>query len=128
MIFSEHMLEHIPLDSAFELLKECARVLRPGHIVRLSVPSLELKVEQYVLESQRADEEPDQLLGPGVLLNELFYFHGHRSMFDYTLLSKLMIAAGFVTVSKSEFGEGALAPELDSPERKQYSLYIEASR
>jgi predicted SAM-dependent methyltransferase len=41
--FSEHFFEHLFLDEAGELLKECFRVLQPGACLRIAVPDADLR-------------------------------------------------------------------------------------
>lgn len=41
--FSEHFFEHLFLDEAGELMKECFRVLRPGGVLRIAVPDADLR-------------------------------------------------------------------------------------
>jgi SAM-dependent methyltransferase len=43
-IFSEHFFEHLSLPDALALFKECSRVLKPGGVVRTSVPDADLRV------------------------------------------------------------------------------------
>ena len=42
-IFSEHFLEHLFLDEAIDLLKECHRILKPNGVVRIVVPDADLR-------------------------------------------------------------------------------------
>ncbi len=41
--FSEHFFEHLFLDEAGELLKECFRILQPGSCLRIAVPDADLR-------------------------------------------------------------------------------------
>lgn len=41
--YSEHFLEHLFLDEALELLRECRRVLRPRAVLRTVVPDADLR-------------------------------------------------------------------------------------
>ncbi len=41
--YSEHFFEHLFLDEACELFKECYRVLRPGACLRTAVPDADLR-------------------------------------------------------------------------------------
>lgn len=41
LIYSEHLLEHLSVNEGLTLLRECYRVLLPGGIVRIAMPSLE---------------------------------------------------------------------------------------
>lgn len=43
-IYSEHFFEHLFLDEAVALLRECFRVLAPGGVVRICVPDADLRV------------------------------------------------------------------------------------
>jgi predicted SAM-dependent methyltransferase len=45
-VFSEHFIEHLFLDQACELLKECFRMLRSGGCLRVAVPDADLRVYQ----------------------------------------------------------------------------------
>ncbi len=56
LIFSEHMIEHVPLGAAFNMLQECGRVLRPGGLVRISTPPLEYLIK-LVLEAGNHDRD-----------------------------------------------------------------------
>jgi predicted SAM-dependent methyltransferase len=47
-IFSEHFLEHLFLDEAFELLKECYRILKPNGVVRIVVPDSDLRTYEKI--------------------------------------------------------------------------------
>ncbi len=48
VIYSSHTVEHITDEAAAFLLKECHRMLRPGGIVRLTMPNIELDYRAYL--------------------------------------------------------------------------------
>jgi SAM-dependent methyltransferase len=48
-VYGSHVLEHLYLEQAKRLLKECLRVLQPGGVLRLVVPDL-----QAIVPSTRA--------------------------------------------------------------------------
>jgi len=41
LIYSEHLLEHFDAPDGVNLLKECYRVLKPGGVIRVAMPSLD---------------------------------------------------------------------------------------
>lgn len=43
-IFSEHFFEHLFLDEALSLFKECHRVLKPKGVIRTCVPDADLRI------------------------------------------------------------------------------------
>ena len=53
--YASHVLEHLTSAVAGQLLAECHRVLRPGGIIRLVVPDLEIIARHYLDLLERAD-------------------------------------------------------------------------
>jgi len=47
VVYHSHFLEHLDRQAAFSCLRECYRVLKPGGILRVVVPDLELLVQWY---------------------------------------------------------------------------------
>lgn len=48
LIFTSHVLEHLPDEVVLNLLKECYRTLKKGGILRISVPDMEKAFTAYV--------------------------------------------------------------------------------
>jgi ubiquinone/menaquinone biosynthesis C-methylase UbiE len=103
VIYSSHMLEHLDKDEAKEFLAEARRVLRPGGIIRLSVPDLSLMVSQYC-QNGNADRLLDYLQlaqqrPKGVLAKLKWLFvtnrNNHRWMYDSRSLAELLSASNF---------------------------------
>jgi predicted SAM-dependent methyltransferase len=46
-IYSEHFLEHLPIQDGVRFLKECHRSLQKGGVLRVAMPSLQEVVRQY---------------------------------------------------------------------------------
>ncbi|MFK7759473.1 MAG: methyltransferase domain-containing protein [Phycisphaerales bacterium] len=47
-VYHAHMLEHLTPDAGQRLIMECARVLRPGGVLRVTVPDLETLARNYI--------------------------------------------------------------------------------
>ena len=128
-VFHEHVLEHFSFADALRLLEECFRVLRPGGVLRVGVPDGAAYVQSYVdggsgiIEAVRPGRAT-----PMLALAEVFYGHGHKSMYDYETLAILMSAAGFSDVEQRPFGESAITPPPDTAYRRAETLYVEATR
>ena len=56
VVYNAHFLEHLPKYAAPAFINECARVLRPGGIIRIVVPDLENIAREYL----RALDEVEQ--------------------------------------------------------------------
>ena len=141
-VFSEHCLEHFPLQAARALLREIRRVLAPGGTVRIIVPDGELYLRTYVQQLDgdtscsfpyQQQEQSRDLWSPMVSVNRIFYqdresLFGHRLTYDFQLLELLLREAGFTGVARCNFLTGR-DPKLlaDTADRRVESLYVEAS-
>lgn len=128
-IFSEHLLEHLPLPAAVALLRECHRLLVPGGVLRVGVPDAGAYLRAYCdpgdgfIERVRPGR-PTALLA----VQEVFQHHGHRSAYDSDTLVLVFEAAGFAGAERREAGDSRLQPCPDSEHRKAETLYVEAAR
>jgi SAM-dependent methyltransferase len=125
-VFHEHLLEHLSLAEGYGLLRECARVLKPGGVLRLGVPDAGAYLRAYAgagdFIHRLRPGRPTALLA----VQEVFYRHGHRSAYDQETLQLLCRAAGFGRVEPRPFGQSRLHPAPDSPHRRAETLYMEA--
>ena len=122
-MYSSHFLEHISRRDGVRLAMEMFRVLKPGAVVRLSVPDLAYAISLY----EKGEKEK--------MLTSFFFvedddscFARHKYMYDFDILSKLLFEAGFVNVRRCSFREGR-TPDLDVLDnRPEESLFVEAER
>jgi predicted SAM-dependent methyltransferase len=127
-IFTEHLLEHLPVDDGLRLLRECARLLVDGGVLRVAVPDLERYIEAYSGRDQLLDEVRPGRPTRGLAFCEVFFKFGHRSMYDFETLHVLCVEAGFSVVERSAFNEGRVQPSPDTPTRRAETLYVEAMK
>lgn len=133
-IYSEHCLEHLPLELARRTLAECHRTLAKGGRIRLIVPDAELYFDLYHRWKSESPDFPflpaDRVrageLTPLMAINQSLYGHGHLFSYDFDTLRTLLAAAGFSAVEHRRFGEGTPALLLDQIARRPESLYVEA--
>jgi predicted SAM-dependent methyltransferase len=126
--FSEHMIEHVPLEAAFTMLQECNRVLKPGGRVRISTPPLEYLVkllvspvkedEDYLIFHRQEWSPETPVFTPAVAVADYYRQWGHQFVYDEPTLRALMTKAGFVSIEKLALNESS-APELRNLEHDQ---------
>ena len=129
-IYTEHCLEHITMAQCRKALAEFKRVLKPGGTLRVVVPDGELYLNLYHKAQGEVVAFPYQLDGqtPMECVNDVFMRHGHRFIYDYPTLAKLLAESGFSSIQRASFCEGR-DPQLliDSPTRACESLYAEGA-
>lgn len=130
-IYSSHALEHVYLDEAQAILRECRRVIRPDGILRLALPDAE-ELARRLLESGDGREFNEQLLAQPLSrprlktrMVELFGAHIHRWQPTRGLIRELLAEAGFHEVTEHAFLEGSL-PGLSAVEHRSESIFMEA--
>lgn len=130
-ISSSHMLEHLKLENGFNFLKECHRVLKPGGVMRVTVPDTETLVDLYkqknLVKFAELNDGCNFEGNDSVKLWNLL-FSGHEVAYDGESLVNLGKKVGF-SAEKKKFNEGNsyilretfdLLPDL--------SLYVEFTK
>jgi SAM-dependent methyltransferase len=134
VIYSSHLIEHLPRDTAVMLLRECARVLQRGGILRVAVPDLRRLAETYV--GSTAVDAADEFMRATDLgletrprrwgrLVDFLTGARHRWMYDAQSLKAIFQECGFVDISERAYREGR-CPDLESVEHRPESIFIEA--
>ena len=126
-ILLEHVLEHLNILDGIKLIKELHRILMPGGILRISVPSL-LIYSNYYLNSIVPSEKFN-------MWNEcrseamwnLTHNYGHNCVYDFKLISKVIAESNFKKIFESSFNTSKnIMLQIDDPGRRWESLYVEA--
>jgi predicted SAM-dependent methyltransferase len=117
LIFSEHMIEHVPLAGAVNMLRECHRVLKAGGQIRIATPRLEFLLEllTHPTEAHRAYadlhyedfvDEPE-VRTPARIVNDYYRMWGHHFVYDEATLRLLLERAGFANLRVEAVGESS---------------------
>ncbi len=132
-IFCSHVLEHFTYSDGLNILKDWRRVLAPGGVIRLAVPSL------YRLTRMYTDGNLDDLnevcgfeaekMSDAQRFYELLIGGDHRSAYDASTLYDALQQAGFHNIKQCTFNRGR-DPALLRETIDQYpelSLFMEAT-
>ncbi len=95
-IFAEHVVEHIEYEEALNFFGECKRILRPGGVVRICVPSIERIMlhadADYINFIQRHGWT--KIEGVRGAMDAILFNHGHRAPWTDGLLKASLFYVG----------------------------------
>ena len=133
-IYSCHSFEHLRFpEDAVEALTRYYRWLKPGGVLRISVPSLEIAVKAYVGGSSLKFLLGEDFKGyyhkdmPGDRLNYFIKAFDHQVCYDFPLLSSMFADAGFVDIRNRQPNE-SLIPGFCHDRFIGGTIYIEATK
>lgn len=141
-MYSEHFIEHLEPQQAIAWLTEARRILRSGGHIRISTPDLGKYIRAYAdaadpffeihRERLRAIGMRQPAARPAWMINQIFYFWGHRWLYDLEELTYAAAAAGFPShlVMQVGFRQGRLqeVADFDLDIRNDESLYVEITK
>lgn len=123
LVFSEHVIEHLPLSGARSMLEECFRVLKPGGRIRLCTPPLEFLAEmvlrptpdhlRYASYHYEMFSEEGSLKSPAGVLNDFHRLWGHQFVYDAPSFQQLLSDAGFVEIEQVALNESTTSELRD---------------
>jgi SAM-dependent methyltransferase len=136
-IYASHLLEHLYLEEAKDLLIECYRILEPNGILRMLVPDLRSIILEY-LDAPEKSSDSKRILNRADRLNErlcyrypqptsgsLIYkvytaltdFHLHKWSYDAESLINYFRMAGFIEVQEMQLFQSRIESikEIEDP-------------
>lgn len=132
-VYSEHVLEHLAVEDGLKMLRECHRVLQPGSVLRVAMPSLDFLLEQSVGGDWRDQPwlgQPEYafIQTRAEMLNVSFRWWGHRWLYDREELHRRLGEAGFETIRDVAWGQSPEPCLAGLETREDSKLICEAVR
>ncbi len=121
-IYTSHFVEHLYRSHAQRFFEEALRTLKKGGILRISVPDLEGAVSLY--QEGRKDEALEFFYYDA----GTSYFTRHKYMYDFELMKRYLLEAGFGDVRRCEFQQGQTPDIKVLDNHPGYSLFVEATK
>ncbi|RNL64200.1 hypothetical protein EFK50_06615 [Nocardioides marmoriginsengisoli] len=114
-VFTDNVIEHIPLEAGRAMLAQAYRAMQPGGVIRLLTPDIKKHVELYLSGATAVDSDVAQAykaLGMTVehpidLIRIPIGSFGHHEgyVYDFEILEAELKRAGFHSVIRCEMGE-----------------------
>jgi predicted SAM-dependent methyltransferase len=127
-IYSEHFLEHLPVQDGVRFLAECYRSLKRGGVARIAMPSAQELLRHYHENNWAAQPWLEKygyawIKTRAEYINICFREWEHRWLYDYEELCRRLQEAGFTLLESATVGESR-HPELRDRETRIESLLI----
>ena len=139
-VVSQQVVEHLEIESEFmPLLKELARVSRPGAEIWLSCPDMEKVCRAYLsdggkqlLDDRQTRHDVGWIAGMPVshVINVMFHQgNEHKNLYDFPLMKWLLERHGFTAVERvNEAIFLTRFPEFPARNDDFHALYVKALR
>jgi predicted SAM-dependent methyltransferase len=134
LVYSCAAIEHFGRREWVDVLREWARVLRPGGLLRLSTADFEAAIARYA-------EQNDLIELLGLLIGgQKDEYDWHGMIFDFAVLQAGLVDAGFIDIRRydwrtTEIGHlgiddysQAYLPHMDKQNGRLMMLNVEATR
>ncbi|MBK9264070.1 MAG: methyltransferase domain-containing protein [Polyangiaceae bacterium] len=132
VIYNCHVLEHFKRRQVLSVLGEWRRVLKPGGILRTSVPDFAQLCKIYT-----ATEDLNLIMGP-LFGRQDYLYNIHYNVFDYKSLNDTLRQAGFENIRRYDCHETdhahvddysqAYIPHMDRANGILISLNVECDK
>ena len=120
-VYSDNVIEHIPLEPARTLFAEAYRCLQPGGVIRFVTPDLRAHVDRYLAgKAPKGDPEARVYEESGLTVEHPIdwvripiasFEHWQGYVYDFETLRAELERAGFTDVARRELNESP-HPEL----------------
>ena len=141
LIFSRATLEHLTYQELINHFLECHRLIKKGGYIRMSVPDLDIMINNYLDKKENVEEVKykSEISGSTPVENhtDLFIsrvlYHDHYYLHNFDTLSRALSKTGFTNIKKVNAGETQIkevAEELYKAEkgRDKWEVLIEAQK
>lgn len=127
-IFNEHFIEHLTVEEGQAAIKDLMRVLKPGGVLRVAMPDLEIAVDQYL--NLPLSKDPtikrfnlDFIKTRAERINLSFRGWDHKWLYDWEELERRLREAGCGNIKRCKLGKSQYS-ELQNLETRDESTLI----
>lgn len=128
-ILASHLLEHLELMDCLDLVEDCYRVLKPGGVIRVTVPCPKMFHEGTLAGVTEWGEPIGKMRGrTTTMMNYALFFIGHKQVLGKDSLFCILYNSGFREYEEKAVSHTWLVPLADLDNRFAFTLFVEARK
>lgn len=125
-ILASHFFEHLDAQEALVMVRDCYRVLKPGGVLRISIPDTK-KFHELSVNNYQDWGEPNGTPEKSFMEYALF-FAEHKQLLGIDGINCLLWTAGFREYTETTSNETLCPPLASIDNRAVFSLFVEATK
>lgn len=132
-IFNEHFIEHLTVEEGQIAIKDLMRVLKPGGVMRIATPDLEVTVDKYINLPLSKDAALKKfglefIKTRAERINIGFRWWGHKWLYDWEEMERRLNEAGYSKVKRCQLGKSDYVELRKLEIRKESTLIAEVTK
>lgn len=129
-IYSEALIEHFTVDEVLKVLTDFHRILKPKGVLRIATIDLDYIAFKYFFFWKRQDWIEtygySYIKTKAEMMNAVFYFWGHKWIYNFEELKRRVTEAGFKKISRKGLRKSGFKELTGLETRKDMKLILEA--
>lgn len=134
-IYNEHFIEHLTVEEGQAAVRDFMRVLKPGGVLRMATPDLEITIDKYL--NIPLDKDPtirnfhlDFIKTRAERINISFRWWGHKWLYDWEELERRMLEIGLdkKQLKRCKLNKSKYAELQNLETREESKLIIEVTK
>ena len=118
LVYASHVLEHFKKGETQDVINEWVRVLKPGGVIRLSVPSIDQLIKIY-----QKTNDLESIIGP-LMGGQTYDFNFHYNAFNTKSLTTYLESAGCEAVHPWNYKRTSHSAYFDFSQATTYEIPI----
>lgn len=132
-IFNEHFIEHLTVEEGQAAIKDFMRILKPGGVLRIATPDLEVTIDKYL--HVPIEKDPgikkfhlEHIKTRAERINIGFRAWGHKWIYDWEELDRRLKEAGCVKIARCKLRDSKHKDLRDLETRDESTLIVEVEK
>ena len=128
-VLASHILEHFDCHMDVKILNECKRILKPGGIIRISIPAAEMFRRKIIVgDDDWGGQEAEAKEKGKSFLEFAMFFCEHVQILSYDSIWCFLKMTNFKNIREARYRDSAIQQLTEMENRPWYSIFAEGTK